>query len=346
MQYSTLGTTGIDVSKICLGTMTYGEQNTEAEGHAQLDYAFERGINFVDTAELYAFPASAKTCGRTEQIIGSWMQSRGVRDRVILASKIAGPGDWIEHIRKGKTRFDRNNIESALNNSLQNLRSDYIDLYQLHWPERKTNFFGQLGYQHSEPNAFTPIEETLQVLGELVTAGKIRHIGLSNETPWGVMKFVETADRMGLPRVVSVQNPYNLLNRTFELGLAEIAHRESVGLLAYSPLAFGVLSGKYLLNKTDKNARLNRFEGFTRYDSEQAQSATREYVELALEHNLDPAQMALAYVNSRSFLTSNIIGATTMEQLKTNIESIDLQLSTELLEGIEAIHQKFPNPSP
>jgi len=347
MEYRTLGDTGVDVSVICLGTMTYGEQNNEAEGHAQLDYAFEHGINFIDTAELYAFPASAETCGRTEQIIGSWIQSRGVRDQIILATKIAGPGpDWIDHIRGGNSRFDRTNIETALDGSLRRLRTDYIDLYQLHWPERKTNFFGHLGYQHNEPDNFTPIEETLRVLGELVTRGKIRYIGLSNETQWGVMMFIETAERLGLPRAVSVQNPYNLLNRTFEIGLAEIAHRESTGLLAYSPLAFGILSGKYLLGRADDRSRLKRFSGFTRYDSEQAQAATRDYVQLAIDHDLDPGQMALAWVNSRSFLTSNIIGATTMEQLKKNIASVTVRLSAELREGIEAIHQRFPNPSP
>lgn len=347
MEYRQLGKTDIKVSVICLGTMTFGEQNTEAEGHQQMDYAVDHGVNFFDTAELYAIPPKAETYGRTEEIIGSWLQKSGNRDKVILASKIVGPGEgWIDHIRGGRSRFDRKNIVEALNNSLKRLKTDYLDLYQLHWPERETNFFGILGYPRSEPEAFTPVEETLQVLAEQIQAGKIRYIGLSNETSWGVMHFLEVAERLGLPRVVSIQNPYNLLNRSFEIGLAEIALREKAGLLAYSPLGFGVLSGKYLDGARPGGARITLWPDYTRYSSEQAVAATRDYVELARNHNLDPAQMALAYVNSRPFLTSTIIGATTLDQLKSNIGSADIELSEEVLEGIEAVHVRHPNPSP
>lgn len=346
MEYRRLGRTDIKVSVICLGTMTFGEQNSESEAHSQLDYALERGVNFIDTAELYAIPPKAETYGRTEEFIGSWLQKSGKRDEVILATKIAGPGPgWVDHIREGKSRFDRKNIQAALEGSLRRLGTGYVDLYQLHWPERPTNFFGKLGYTHDENAPRPHIEETLEALGEMVSAGKIRHIGLSNETPWAVMKYLETAERMGLPRIVSVQNPYSLLNRTFEIGLAEIAHREDVGLLAYSPLGFGVLSGKYL-EDSPEGARLTKWPDYDRYSNEQAVQATRAYVALAREHGLDPAQMALAYVNSRSFLTSNIIGATTMEQLKANIDSAELELPAAVLEGIEAIHTRFPNPSP
>ncbi len=245
MKYRSLGDTDLQVSVICLGSMTWGEQNSEREGHEQLDYALEQGVNFVDTAELYAIPPKAATYGRTEEIIGSWLKRSHKRDRIVLASKIAGPGEWIPHIRGGNSRFDRSNLRQALEGSLRRLGTDCIDLYQLHWPERGTNFFGQLGYTHRAGD-FTPMEETLGVLAEMVQAGKIRHVGLSNETPWGAMRFMETAERLGLPRPVSIQNPYNLLNRSFEVGLAEVAQRERMGLLAYSPLGFGVLSGKYL----------------------------------------------------------------------------------------------------
>ncbi len=346
MQQRRLGHSDIHVSLICLGTMTFGEQNSEAEGHAQLEYALEHGVNFIDTAELYAIPPKAETYGRTEAIIGSWLARRGRRDDVVIASKIAGPGgDWLPHIREGKSRFDRANIEAALNDSLKRLNTDYIDLYQLHWPERRTNYFGRLGYEPDD-EPFTAIEETLSVLKEQVEAGKIRAVGLSNESAWGVMKFVEVAERLGLPRVVSDQNPYSLLNRSFEVGLAEVAHREGVGLLAYSPLGFGVLSGKYLDNSAAENARLRLFPDYDRYSNEQALAATAEYAALAREHGLSPAGMALAYVNSRPFLTSNIIGATTMAQLEENIASAGVVLSEELLEGIEAIHTRHPYPSP
>lgn len=347
MQYRKLGRTGIEVSNICLGTMTFGEQNTEKEAHAQLDYALDQGVNFIDTAELYAIPPRAETYGKTEEIIGNWLAKRGKRDDIILASKVCGPGgDWLPHIRDGQTRLDRHNIVKAIDGSLKRLKTDYLDLYQLHWPDRKTNFFGRLGYQHDPDDHPTPIIETLQLLNDLVEEGKIRHIGLSNETPWGVMRFLQLADWMEMPRVASVQNPYSLLNRTFEIGLAEVAIREDAGLLAYSPLGFGALSGKYLDGKLPEGARLSRWPDYDRYSNPQAVTATAAYIKLAKDHGLDPAQMALAYVNSRPFLTSTIIGATTMEQLKNNIASIDLELSTEVLEAIEAIHIRQPNPSP
>ena len=346
MEYRELGNTDIDVSVICLGTMTYGEQNTEGEAFEQMDYALAEGINFFDTAELYSIPARAETYGRTEQIIGNWFSTRNNRDQIILASKIAGPGEgWVDHIRNGKTHFSREHIEEALNASLQRLKTDYIDLYQLHWPERKTNYFGPLGYSPQADN-YTPIEETLEVLATQVKAGKIRYIGLSNETPWGVMQFLNIADKLNLPSIVSVQNPYNLLNRSYEIGLAEVSWRERCGLLAYSPLGFGVLSGKYLHGRFPTDARLTLFPDYTRYSNPQAISATQQYVELAHEHELNPAQMALAFVNSRPFLTSTIIGATTMEQLRSNISSIEVNLSDETLEVIEAIHTRYPNPSP
>lgn len=346
MEYRRLGRTDVKVSVICLGTMTWGEQNSEAEGHQQLDYALEQGVNFIDTAELYAIPPRAETYGRTEEIIGNWLEKRGRRDEIVLASKVVGRGgEWIAHIRGGESRLDRHNIVKALEGSLRRLKTDYIDLYQLHWPDRRTNYFGRLGYQHDPDDRPIPIVETLSVLADQVKAGKIRFIGLSNETPWGAMKFVQLAESLGLPRVVSVQNPYSLLNRTFEVGLAEVAHRENTGLLAYSPLGFGVLSGKYLDGSPD-GARLTRWPDYDRYSNPQATEATRQYVALAREHGLDPAQMALAFVNSRPFVTSNIIGATTLAQLKSNIESVDLTLPDEVLEGIETIHSRHPNPSP
>jgi len=347
MQYRKLGNTDIDVSVICLGTMTWGEQNTQPEAFAQMDYALEQGVNFFDTAELYSIPPKAATYGRTEEIIGNWLAQHGTRERIVLASKIAGPGeDWLPHIRAGKTRFDRTHIEAALNASLKRLQTDYLDLYQLHWPERNTNFFGQLGFSPAQPDDFTPIAETLQALDAQVRAGKIRHIGVSNETPWGVMGFLQAAEQCGLARIVSVQNPYSLLNRSYEVGLAEISWRERCGLLAYSPLGFGVLSGKYLDGAQPHGSRLSLFPDYTRYSNPAAASATARYVALAREHRLDPAQMALAFVNSRTFLTSTIIGATSMDQLKNDIDSVELTLPQQVLEGIEGIHSAYPNPSP
>lgn len=349
MRYRKLGTSDIEVSLIALGTMTWGEQNTEQEAHAQLDYATEQGINFIDAAELYPVPPKAETYGLTERYIGTWLAKSQQRDQVILASKVAGPAaanGGTDHIRAGKTRHNKANIEQALHDSLKRLKTDYIDLYQLHWPDRSTNFFGQLGYRHLEDEVSTPILETLQVLDDLVKAGKIRHIGLSNETPWGMSQFLQLAEKHDLARIVSIQNPYNLLNRTFEVGNAEIAIREQVGLLAYSPLAFGHLTGKYLNGALPEGARITKWQRFGRYKSENATKATQLYVDLANAHELDPAQLALAYVNQQRFVTSNIIGATNLEQLKTNIESIHLHLTDEILIEIEKIHQLYPNPSP
>ena len=349
MQYRPLGRTGIDVSVICLGTMTFGEQNDQAQAHEQLDHAVASGVNFIDTAELYPVPAGAATYARTEEIIGHWLAGREDRDRLVIATKVAGPGDGLSYMRDGPMALDRRNIRLALEASLRRLQTDYVDLYQLHWPERPSNYFGKLGYPctGNEPQG-TPITETLEALAEQVEAGRVRHIGLSNETPWGLMRFVEAAERLDLPRVVSIQNPYSLLNRSFEVGLAECAVRESVGLLAYSALGFGVLSGKYLDGSAPADARLNleMFSAFTRYSNEPGLQATRDYVQLAREHSLDPAQMALAFVHSRPFLTSTIIGATTMAQLQSNLDSIELALTPEVLDGIDAIHQRWSNPCP
>ncbi len=347
MKYNQLGNSDIEVSRICLGTMTYGEQNTEQEGHQQLDYAVDQGVNFIDTAELYAIPPCAETYGATEAVIGSWLKKRGRRDDIVLASKIAGPGaDWVSHIRGGHTRFDAATISTALDASLKRLQTDYIDLYQLHWPERTTNYFGKLGYQPSvDDEMMTPVFETLQALEKQIRAGKIRYVGLSNETPWGMMQFLWTARVLNLPTIATTQNPYSLLNRSYEIGCAEISHREGVGLMAYSPLGFGVLTGKYL-DAEPEGARLTRWPHYARYSNEQAVAATRDYVELARLHGLDPAQMALAFVSSRPFVSANIIGATSMQQLQSNIASIDLELSDTLLEKIENIHRRYPNPSP
>ncbi|MBK1700100.1 NADP(H)-dependent aldo-keto reductase [Thiococcus pfennigii] len=346
MQRRRLATTDIEVSALCLGTMTFGEQNTEAEAHAQLDAAIAAGINFIDTAEIYPVPPRGETQGRTEAYIGSWLARRGGRDRLILASKVAGPGDWLPYLRGGQNRLDRRNIEAALEGSLRRLRTDYLDLYQLHWPDRQTNFFGRLGYSHPAVDDSVPLGETLQVLGDLVHSGKVRHIGVSNETPWGLMTLLRLAEDRGLPRPVSIQNPYSLLNRTFEIGLAEIAIRERCGLLAYSPLAFGTLTGKYLDGARPPEARLTRFERFSRYSNPQAEQATAEYVATARRHGLSPAQMALAYVTSRPFVTSTIIGATSLAQLGENLGSADLTLTDELEQAIEAIHTRWPNPAP
>jgi aryl-alcohol dehydrogenase-like predicted oxidoreductase len=341
-----LGKTGIDVTSTCLGTMTWGEQNTEAEAHEQLSYACdERGINFIDTAELYPVPPKADTQGRTEQYIGSWLTKRGQRDDLVIATKACGPGEWVNYLRGGP-RHTKDHLVAAIDASLARLQTDYVDLYQLHWPDRPTNFFGQLGYTHVDGADETPIDEILTALESLVVSGKVRAIGLSNETPWGVMTFLEIARREGLPVVASIQNPYSLLNRTFEIGLSEIAHRESVGLLAYSPLAFGVLSGKYLGGKRPEGARLTLFDRFSRYSNPEATKATNDYAALAAEHGLSLTEMALAFVTSRPFVTSNIIGATSIEQLKENIDTHDLKLSDAVFDGIEAIHISQPNPSP
>jgi aryl-alcohol dehydrogenase-like predicted oxidoreductase len=346
MIYRTLGDSNLKVSVLSLGTMTFGEQNTESEAHNQLDRAIEAGINFIDTAEMYPVPPRAETQGETERLIGNWLAKHRQRDRLVIATKVAGPADWLNYLRNGNPHLDKANIEAALDQSLLRLKTDYIDIYQLHWPERKTNYFGVLGYQHPQQEPAVSIQETLEVLKVLQQAGKIRHIGVSNETPWGLMRYLQIAEQKGLPRSVSIQNPYNLLNRTFEIGLAEIAHRESCGLLAYSPLAFGVLSGKYLQGQKPAKARLTLYQRFNRYSSPEAQWAIEAYVSLAQAHGLEPAQMALAFVTQRPFVTSTILGATNMKQLEQNLDSVRLNLSNEILNGIEEIHQKQPNPGP
>ncbi len=346
MEYRPLGDTDIRVSVLCLGTMTFGEQNTEAEAHAQLDRALEAGVNLIDTAEMYPVPPRAATQGETEAIIGRWLAKGGRRERVVLATKVSGRADWLPWIRGGP-RLTPAQVRAALEASLRRLRTDHVDLYQVHWPDRSTNFFGRLGYApEPDPPDVVSIEETLEALGELVREGKVRAIGVSNETPWGVMRWLRAAETLGLPRIVSIQNPYSLLNRTFEIGLAEIAHRERVGLLAYSPLGFGVLTGKYLGGARPPGARLTLYPDYRRYSGPEAEHATAEYVALARRHGLDPAQMALAYVRTRPFVTSVIIGATTLSQLEADLASAGLELPPEVLEGIEAIHTRQPNPAP
>lgn len=345
MQYRPLGSTDIQVSLICLGTMTWGQQNSESEAHQQLDYALEQGVNFIDTAEMYSVPTKAETQGSTETIIGNWLAARGNRDQVVLTTKVAGRSMGMDYLRGGP-RLDRANIESAIENSLRRLQTDYLDMYQVHWPDRPTNFFGQLEYKHDAEAEHIEIEETLAVLAELVESGKVRHIGVSNETPWGTMRWLQAAQMLDLPRIVTIQNPYSLLNRSFEIGLAEVCHRENVGLLAYSPMAFGTLSGKYIDGTAGENDRVNQFPQFARYTKPQGVAATKEYVQLARDHGLDPGQMALAFVNSRPFLSSTIIGTTSVAQLQSNIASVDVVLNEEVLEGIQAIHTRFPNPCP
>jgi aryl-alcohol dehydrogenase-like predicted oxidoreductase len=344
MQYRRLGQTEIEVSVLCLGTMTFGEQNTEAEAHQQLDRALELGVNFIDTAELYAIPPRAETQGLTEEYIGSWLKQRGDRERIVVATKASGSGDWVNYIRGGP-RLNRGHLIEAVNDSLKRLHTDYIDLYQTHWPERQTNYFSRLGYSYGEQLG-VPIEETLRALEELVGSGKVRHVGVSNETPWGVSEHLRVSEREGLPRIVSVQNPYSLLNRAFEIGLAEFSHRESVGLLAYSPMAMGMLSGKYLNGQRPPGGRLTLFERFTRYGNPPAVAATHAYASLARQAGLEPSQMALAFVNTRPFTTSTIVGATTVAQLEQDIGSADLTLPPDLLAQIETIHTQSPNPAP
>lgn len=345
MHYLPLGRTDIKVSRICMGAMTFGAQNDEAESFALMDMCMDMGVNFFDTAEMYSFPSSPETQGDSERAIGNWMQARGNRDKVIVASKITGPDDGpFSHVRGGDLSFGAKQINDAVEQSLERLKTDYIDLYQLHWPERTTNTFAKLGYEHVDGEEWTPFEEVLESLQRHVEAGRIRAIGCSNETPWGLMKMLDLAERNGLPRMASIQNAYSLLNRAFEVGLSEVAIREDCGLLAYSPLAFGVLSGKYLGGAKPPKARLTLFPQYTRYSQPRGVKATEAFVALAREHDLDPAQMALAYVNTRRFVTSNIIGATTLEQLETNILSDDLELSESVLEGIENIHNMDTNP--
>ncbi|MDX1804544.1 MAG: aldo/keto reductase [Alcanivorax sp.] len=345
MEYRQLGGTDLKVSALCLGTMTWGNQNTLTEGHAQMDMALDYGINFFDTAEMYAVPASPETSFRTETIIGEWFARTCQRDKVVLATKAAGPGDYVKHIRGGP-HFNRQHLQAAVEGSLERLQTDHIDLYQLHWPERTTNYFGRLGYKHRDGEDGIAISETVAALKPLVDSGKIRHWGLSNETPWGTMTFIHEAEKIGLSRPVSIQNPYSLLNRSFEVGLAEVAHREQVGLLAYSPLAFGMLTGKYRHGKRPDNARLTRFKQFARYTNPQAEAATDAYCQLAEDAGISPAQMALQFVTQRPFVTSNIIGATDLAQLKENLESIALPWDQALEKAIETIHTRFPYPAP
>ena len=346
MKYGTLPHTDIEVSKICLGSMTWGNQNTEAEGHEQMDYAFEQGVNFFDTAELYPVPVAPKYYADTERIIGKWFQKTGNREQVVLASKIAGKRDDTKFVRT--PGFTRESIISAVEGSLERLQTDYIDLYQLHWPDRKTNFFGKRGYPYDLTDFWEDnIHQILETLRDLIREGKIRQVGLSNETPWGIMRYLEESKvHVTLPRMITVQNPYSLLNRLFEVGNSEVSHREKIGLLAYSPLGFGMLSGKYLGDRKPEHSRLSLFPEFDRYSGPNAIRATEKYYELAQQNDLSLTQMALAFVNSRPFLTSNIVGASTMKQLAENIESINLQLSDDVLAGIVAIHNEIPNPSP
>ncbi|MFO6423691.1 NADP(H)-dependent aldo-keto reductase [Motilimonas sp. KMU-193] len=346
MKYHKIPHSSLEVSKICLGTMTWGEQNTEQEAHQQLDYALGHGVNFIDTAEMYPVPPKPDTQGLTESYIGSWLTKTGQREKIILATKVAGPSSGRGVDIRPNMALDRRNIHLAVDESLKRLQTDYIDLYQMHWPERKTNFFGQLNYQYASDETYTPVVETLEALQELVKAGKIRYIGISNETPWGVSQYLRLAEKHNLPRIVSIQNPYNLLNRTFEQSLAEFAQREGVELLAYSPLGFGVLSGKYLNAQRPAHARLTLFERFQRYTNPQAEAATQAYIDIANAHQLDPSQMALAFVNQQPFVSANIIGATTMEQLASNIASVDITLSEDVIADINQVFQRHPNPCP
>lgn len=346
MKYTTLPNTAIKISKICLGTMTWGNQNTEAEGHEQMDYALTQGVNFFDVAELYPVPANAETYGETERIIGTWFKKTGNRDKIVLASKIAGAGDYTAHVRKDG--FSKRAIEEAIEGSLKRLQTDYIDLYQLHWPERGVNCFGVRDYPYKtatkEAENHLEILETLQ---DFIKQGKIKHIGLSNETPWGTMKYLQTAEQHKLPRMATIQNSYSLIHRSYEYGMSEVSMRENIGLLAYSPLAQGVLSGKYLDGKLPEGARGTIFPRFiARYKNEGSEKAVRRYLEIAQKCNISLSQLALAYINQLPFVTSNIIGATKMEQLKENIDSINIELSDEVLAEIEAVHAQIPNPAP
>ena len=344
MKYTYLPNTDIKVSKICLGTMTFGNQNTIVESEEQMDYALDRGVNFFDTAELYPVPASPERYADTEKIIGNWMKKKFNRDKIILATKIAGPGDYTKHIRT--TGFSEQSLFEAVDGSLKRLKTDYIDLYQLHWPERLTNTFGQRGYKHFDNDKWEDnFEKILYSLKKLIDLGKIRHVGLSNENPWGFMKFLELSKK-SLPKMITIQNPYSLLNRLFEIGNAEICMRENTGLLAYSPLGFGVLSGKYLEGKMPKDSRLKLFPNLSRFAGEQSMNATEMYMKIANKHRISLTHISLAFVNSRPFVTSNIIGASKLIQLKENIDSINIHLSEDVLKEIEKVQSLIPNPAP
>lgn len=344
MQYTFLPNTQLKVSKVCLGTMTFGNQNTEAEAHQQLDYALDRGINFIDTAEMYPIGGNAQIFGSTERHIGSWIKKTGNRDKIVLATKIAGPNRGMEYIRQ-PLDFSKKSITEAVELSLKNLQTDYIDLYQLHWPERVMNMFQKRGVQELDTQWQDNIVAVLQVFDGLIKEGKIKHIGVSNENPWGVMKFLMESEKHGLPRISTIQNPFSLLNRLYEVGLSEITMRENVGLLAYSPLGFGVLTGKHL-NGFEKNSRLDLFRNFVRYTNENCTKATKLYKDLAEANGLSITEMAIAFVNQQQFVTSTIIGATSMEQLKKNIDAFSVQLSPEIIQEIEKIQELIPNPAP
>jgi len=343
MEYNKLPGTEIKVSKICLGTMTWGTQNTKQEAFEQMDYALENGVNFFDTAELYPVPASAETYATTERYIGEWLESRKSREKIILASKIVGPGDYTAHIRK--TGFKGDSIETALDQSLKRLKTDYLDLYQLHWPERLSNYFGNRNFKYFNDSWEDNFQEILLKLKKTIDSGKVRHVGLSNENPWGIMKFLEYS-KNELPKMITIQNPYSLLNRLFEIGSGEICKRENVGLLAYSPLGFGVLTGKYRNGNVPKNSRLTLFPTMARYTNDNCKNATELYHQIAEKHNLTLTELALAFVNDRPFVTSNIIGATNIQQLKENIDSINTKLSKEILDEINQAQERIPNPAP
>ena len=345
MKYVLLGPTGLRVSQWCLGTMTWGEQNTEADARAQLDLAVDRGVNFIDTGEMYPIPPRPETIGKSEEFLGRWLARSGGRDHLIIASKVVGQGKTASLLRPN-ARLDRRNIETALNASLKRLRTDYIDVYQLHWPDRRVNNFGVLDYLHRPEEDGVPLLETLQVLDALVRAGKVRHIGVSNETPWGVMTMLQLAATHGLPRIVCIQNAYHLTNRVFDIALSEVSLRENVGLMAYAPLAFGVLTGKYLLGAKPPHARLTLYPQYTRYTGERNAAAAAKYAALAHQYGLDPAQMATAFVASRPFVVSVVGGATTLDQLRMNLDAMDLTLPTEVLRAIDALHAESPNPCP
>ncbi len=350
MEKRELGKSGIMVSKICLGTMTWGEQNTEAQAHEQLDYALANGVNFIDTAEMYPVPPCQETYTRTEQYIGNWIKRRGRRDDFVLASKVAGPtgANNLDSYIRGGNDFSRAQIIEACEASLKRLNTDYLDLYQLHWPERQVNFFGRLGVSAlAENERFTPINEIVDTMGELVKQGKIRAFGLSNETPWGTMRYLNRHEaNPELPRAASVQNPYNLLNRSYEVGMSEISLRENIPLLAYSPLAFGVLSGKYRHGAMPENSRLALFERFKRYTKPQGFAAVERYAKIAEDAGLSLTALSLAFVTGRAFVASNIIGATTMEQLRENIASAEVVLPDDVLEAVDAVHAEISNPCP
>jgi len=348
MRYRKLGNTNIDVSVICLGTMTFGEQNSEKDGFEQMDYAIDRGVNFIDTAEMYAVPTRAETYGKTEEIVGNWIKSKKNRDKIILATKIASKSNGLSWVREGgkKLSFNKKNVNAAIEASLKRLKTDYVDLYQLHWPERNVPKFGVMDFEYDpNDNEWTTIEEVLENLNQLISQGKVRHIGVSNETPWGLMKFMQVAKEKKLPIMVSIQNVYNLVNRVFDIANSEVSLRENCGLLAYSPLAGGRLSGKYLNDQNPKNSRYTLFASiFERHRTPRGEVAISKYVNLANKYNIAPSTFANAFVNDRPFVTSNIIGATTMDQLKENIESIDIKFSDEILREIEDIHLADPNP--